>query len=172
MRLITLELGANSYFGIYFLGYYVPWALHGLLAINDISDYIWHFPTTYRVLVLVRSINRAWGPYVFCWHLMSFESNIHGFMSLEKKLELWSWWMAYLAWWWRSLFAGFLSLVNGDVFLNFNVFLFSLCFILLGCCKSEKYRLRHALWGTSVLQFVIDFMFSYFGHLKEFLIAP
>ena len=38
LRQITLKLGARSYFGIYFMGYFVPWALHGLLGINDIYE--------------------------------------------------------------------------------------------------------------------------------------
>ena len=48
--------------------------------------------------------------------------------------------------WMNGLFAGFHSLVNGDVFLICLLFpLLSLCFMFLGCYKTEKYRLRHVL---------------------------
>ena len=75
---------------------------------------------------------KTWRFIVNSGELMCLRS-IHGFMSLDKIFVLWSEWMACVAWCWRSLLAGFHSLVNGDVFLICLFFpLLSLCFMFLG----------------------------------------
>ena len=60
-------------FCIYFSRYFVPWALHGLLDINDIYELFMVAKTLFRVFTLQFKLNRAWRLLIFGNTLLIFE---------------------------------------------------------------------------------------------------